>query len=83
MKKEKRGSGIIIVGRCIFLCNLERRFMRPIKMIIYSKWSQAGLAATELSLQEMKGAVGGGGVYRKIVVQDPSLSLFFFFPVLF
>lgn len=49
MKKEKAGSGIIIVGQCIFLCNLERRFMRPIKMIIYSEWSQDGLAATELS----------------------------------
>lgn len=71
------GSGIIIVGRCIFLCNLERRFMRPIKMIICSERSQDGLGTTELSLQEMKGV--GGLFIRQIVVQDPSLLFLFCF----
>lgn len=48
-------------------------------MIIYSEWSQDGLATTELSLQEMKGA-GRGLFIRQIVVQGSiSLSLFFFF----
>lgn len=56
-EKGEGGSGIITVGQCIFLCHLERRFMRPIKMIMCSGWSQHGLAATELSLQEMKGVV--------------------------
>lgn len=30
-KEAGGGAGIIIVGPCIFWCNLERRFMRPIK----------------------------------------------------
>ena len=48
-------------------------------MIIYSEWSQDGLATTELSLQEMKGA-GRRLFIRQIVVQGSiSLSLFFFF----
>ena len=46
-------------------------------MIIYSEWSQDGLATTELSLQEMKGA-GRRLFIRQIVVQG-SISLFFFF----
>ena len=36
-------------------------------MIIYSEWSQDGLATTELSLQEMKGA-GRRLFIRQIVV---------------
>ena len=44
-------------------------------MIIYSEWSQDGLATTELSLQEMKGA-GRRLFIRQIVVQG---SIFFFF----
>ena len=48
-------------------------------MIIYSEWSQDGLATTELSLQEMKGA-GRRLFIRQIVVQGSiSLSLFVFF----
>lgn len=44
-------------------------------MIIYSEWSQDGLATTELSLQEMKGA-GRRLFIRQIVVQG---YIFFFF----
>lgn len=51
--------------------------MRPIKMIIYSEWSQDGLAATELSLQEMKGA-GRRLFIRQWLFKDPSLFFFFF-----
>lgn len=43
-------------------------------MIMCSEWSQGGLSATELSLQEMEG-VAGGLFIRQIVVQDPQ---FFF-----
>ena len=40
-------------------------------MIMCPEWSQDGLSATELSLQEMK-AVGAGGLFiRQTVVQDP------------
>lgn len=55
-------SGIITVGQCIVLCNLERRFIRLIKMIMCSEWSQRGLAYLKVSLQEMKG-VGEWAVY--------------------
>jgi hypothetical protein len=50
------------VGQCIVLCNLERRFIRLIKMIMCSEWSQRGLAYLKVSLQEMKG-VGEWAVY--------------------
>lgn len=44
--------------------------MRLIKRIMHSECSQGGLAATELSLQEMK---EGGLCTRQIAAQDPSL----------
>lgn len=46
-------------------------------MIIYFEWSQDGLAATELSLQEMKGA-GKRLFIRQWLFKDPSLFFFFF-----
>lgn len=61
-------SGIITGGRCVFSCNLERRFMRPIKMIIWSEWSQDGLATTGRSAQEVRGE---GLFIRQTVVQEP------------
>ena len=48
-------------------------------MIIYSEWSQDGLATTELSLQEMKGA-GRRLFIRQIVVQGSIFFFFFHFP---
>ena len=48
-------------------------------MIIYSEWSQDGLAATELSLQEMKEA-GRRLFIRQCLFKDPSLFFFFHFP---
>ena len=48
-------------------------------MIIYSEWSQDGLAATELSLQEMKEA-GRRLFIRQWLFKDPSLFFFFNFP---
>ena len=38
-------------------------------MIIYSEWSQDGLATTELSLQEMKGA--GRRLFIRQIVSIP------------
>ena len=46
-------------------------------MIIYSEWSQDGLATTELSLQEMKGA--GRRLFISQIVDQESISLSFFF----
>ena len=50
-------------------------------MIIYSEWSQDGLATTELSLQEMKGA--GRRLFIIQIFVKVSISLFFFFSLPF
>lgn len=46
-REQGGGSTIITGGRCIFLSNLERRFMGPIRARMCSEWSQHGLAAPE------------------------------------